>query len=892
VEADHTAEPPEIAARQRTERELQLLITLMREVPAAPDLLSAVGIALKRICESTGWALGEVWLPNASRSALERHHAWHEPSAELDRFSELSQSVMLGPGVGVGLGGRVWLGRQPVWVKDFSASSSPRAQIALSAGLKSALGVPIVADDEVLCVMLFFMREAREEDSHLVELASAVANQLGSSVKQKSAEQALRHARDNLESSVQQRLGELAQANRALQAEAGGRRRIEEELHTRASQQAAVAQIGQLALAGKNVLALMQEACAVVARTLAVEFCKVLELLPDQERLQLTAGVGWKDGLVGQATIAAGFDSQAGYTLLSGVPVVVADLRNETRFTGPPLLRDHEILSGMSVVIPGGSGPFGVLGAHTKRLRSFSLEDVHFLEAVANVIGEALVRHASEQTLRDSELRLRHALEFNQAIMANMAEGLYTVDERGLVTYMNPAAERLFGWSSGELIGRKMHDVTHYKHLDGRPFPAAECAGLQVLQNGATLENHEDVFIRKDGTFFDVLYSSSPIRSHGSIVGLSVVFRDVTAEKEAEKEIQRAATWLQSLIETTQDAVLSIDRGGRVVLFNPAAEQIFGYTQEEIVGQKVNVLMAEPYQSEHDSYIERYERTGVPHAIGRIRTVTAKRKSGELFAIELSVTKVSEDEDVQYAAFIRDISEKTRLQGQLVENERLAAIGTTAAKIGHELGNPLNGMSLTIQLLESRLSRESGGPAIDVSTTIKRLKNEIARLNHLTDEFRTISRRERYDFKPTQLSTLVEDVINVVAPLLDQQRIEVRASVAPDLPKLNLDSDKIKQALLNLIKNAIESMPDGGRLIVDARAGPSSVSLEITDTGMGISPDVDAFEPFMTTKKDGTGLGLVIVRQIILAHAGNISYRSGGFGDGTTFQIELPLNSH
>src|SRR5262249_574479 len=112
---------------------------------------------------------------------------------------------------------------------------------------------------------------------------------------------------------------------------------------------------------------------------------------------------------------------------------------------------------------------------------------------------------------KHAEARLQRAMEFDEAIMTNMGEGLYTVDTDGLVTMMNPAAEELFCWSFEELRGKKMHDVTHYKHSDGSPFPAHECPGLQVLRKGKSLVNREDVFIRKDGTFFDVTYTSSPI---------------------------------------------------------------------------------------------------------------------------------------------------------------------------------------------------------------------------------------------------------------------------------------------------------------------------------------------------------------------------------------------
>jgi two-component system sensor kinase FixL len=372
-------------------------------------------------------------------------------------------------------------------------------------------------------------------------------------------------------------------------------------------------------------------------------------------------------------------------------------------------------------------------------------------------------------------------------------------------------------------------------------------------------------------------------------VGLVVVFRDVSVRRRVEQDLARSASWLRNLIATTQDAVLSIDRRGCVVLFNPAAERIFGYTAAEIVGRKVNNLMAEPYASEHDGYISRYERTGEARAIGRIRTVTAKRRNGELFPIELSVTEIEVDQEGHYAAFIRDISEKAKLQEQLVERERLATIGTTAAKIGHELANPLNGMFLSIQLLEQRLGRQLSPPDSQVTVTVQRLKNEITRLNQLAGQFRTIARRERYDFQPTELAGLIDEVIRIQRPHFAQLNIEIEQVTPTDLPAVAVDGDKIKQALLNLLKNAVEAMPGGGKINIEACATENSVLIDITDTGTGIPLDIDAFEPFVTSKKEGTGIGLVIVRQIVTAHGGNISYHTRP-GEGTTFHFELPRN--
>src|SRR5688500_18890963 len=122
--------------------------------------------------------------------------------------------------------------------------------------------------------------------------------------------------------------------------------------------------------------------------------------------------------------------------------------------------------------------------------------------------------------------------------MSSMGEGLFTVDTEGRVTFMNPAAQRIFGWTLDEILGRRMHDVTHHSRPDGTPFPREECEGLQLLRAGKIVSEYQDVFIRKDGTFFDVVYSSSPLRSEGEISGLVVVFRDVTERNRAEQEIR------------------------------------------------------------------------------------------------------------------------------------------------------------------------------------------------------------------------------------------------------------------------------------------------------------------------------------------------------------------
>ncbi len=527
--------------------------------------------------------------------------------------------------------------------------------------------------------------------------------------------------------------------------------RAETEIRARAHQQAVVADLGQHALAGAELSVLMNEAVALVAQTLGVQYCKVLELLPDDNALLLRAGVGWQEGLVGQATVGASTDLQTGYTLLSSEPVIVEDLRTETRFNGPPLLNDHGVVSGMSVIILGQERPFGVLGAYTTKRRTFTKDDIHFLQAVANVLAMAIERRRAEEVLR------------------------------------------------------------------------------------------------------------------------------------------RSGAWRQSLIDTTQDAVISIDHQGRIVLFNSAAERIFGYTQAEVQGQQVNLLMPEPYASEHEGYIARYEQTGEPHALGRIRTVAAQRKNGEVFPIELSLTEVTVDEEVRYAALIRDISEKVRLQEQLIERERLAAIGTTAAKLAHEIGNPLNAMYMTTQLLERRLTKQLGNLDDKISSTIRNLMDEIVRLNQLLQEYRSLSRRQQPSLQPTDLVTLVVEALTAETPHYTACGIRVEHAFPADLPPVMADSEKLKQVVLNLCKNAVEAMPHGGTLTVRAYNSGEQVSLEVRDTGVGIPAGADVFAPFTTTKPQGTGLGLAIVQQIMAAHKGTVTYTSE-LDQGTTFTLVLPIS--
>ena len=865
--------------KQRFE-ESDLLLRLYRALIENPDLSSGLRAVLKIVCQFTGWVVGTAWLPSVDETKIGLCSSWHADDPKLEDFIGVCRQRQLAPDVGIT--GRVWHRQRHEWTRDLAAEPVerfPLAPAAKIADLKAAFAVPMTHNEHVDGVLVFHAREAKDEDGRLTQVISTIATQLGFALQHKRLEEELlkqqtlaRRSHENLEEQVEHRTTELSSANETLQSEIAVRQQMEVRIHERVRQQEAVVDLGRQALGAADLSAVMRSVTELVAKTLSVEFCKVLELLPGNDVLLLRAGVGWREGLVGRTTVSAGTNSQAGYTLLCKEPVIVEDLRTETRFTGPPLLRDHAVVSGMSVIIGPGDHPYGILGAHSAKARAFSQDDVHFLQAIANVLSQVIEHSRDLAEIRRNATWLERLIDTTQ-------DAVVSIDRRGCIVLFNAAAERVFGYSTDEIVGRKVTDLmaepyaTEHNGYIGRYERTGEPHAIGRIR---TVEGR-----RKNGETFPLELSVTQVATaENEEVHYAAFIRDIS-------EVRRGQAWLQSLIETTQDAVLSIDRQGRVVLFNPAAERIFGYPRNEVIGQKVNMLMAEPYATEHDEYIARYERTGEARAIGRIRTVSARRKNGEPFPIELSVTEISVDQEVHYAAFIRDISEKTKLQNQLMESERFAAIGSTAARIGHELANPLNGMSLTIQLLEQRLNRLGDNAGTQLTPTVKRLKDEISRLQKLVGEFAIISRKEKYVFRPVNLTQLIEDIVDVQAPHLAQGGIELKMSLARDLPLVSIDSDKMKQALLNLVKNAAEAMPQGGRISIDAFTANDSVILEITDTGEGIPLDIDAFEPFVTTKKEGTGVGLVIVRQILIAHDGKISYRSKP-GEGTTFRLELP----
>ncbi len=337
-----------------------------------------------------------------------------------------------------------------------------------------------------------------------------IFNDMLAEIEQRDA--ALQDSHNTLEQQVRERTATLAQRER---------------------QQAAVAGLGQQALRGEDLTQLCVRAAELVAETLEVEYAKVLELPPDGEALLLRAGFGWKEGLVGQGTVGADRDSQAGYTLLANEPVIVEDLRGEARFTGPPLLLEHDMINGMSVVIMGKDRPYGVLGAQTTQRRKFSRDDMHFLQAVANVLSEAIQRRSAEEGLS----KLSVAVEQSPA-------SVMITDTQGTIEYVNPRFCEVTGYTAEEAIGQNARILKGGKKPDASYKELWDTILAGKVWTGA-FENR-----KKNGELYWEEASICPIRdAGGAIRHFLAVKQDITERKEAERALQEAHDKLEQRVE-------------------------------------------------------------------------------------------------------------------------------------------------------------------------------------------------------------------------------------------------------------------------------------------------------------------------------------------------------
>jgi two-component system sensor kinase FixL len=370
------------------------------------------------------------------------------------------------------------------------------------------------------------------------------------------------------------------------------------------------------------------------------------------------------------------------------------------------------------------------------------------------------------------------------------------------------------------------------------------------------------------------------------------------AIRQAVADLQAREAHLQSILDTVPDAMIVIDEHGIMQSFSSAAERQFGWRPEEVVGKNVSLLMPEPYRSQHDEYLARYMNTGERRIIGIGRVVVGERKDGSTFPMELSVGEMVSGQKRFFTGFVRDLTERQAaerrlqdVQGELVHVSRLTALGEMASAMAHELNQPLTAAASFMKGCLVLLKRKPLDEA-RLEDMISQGAEQALRAGQIIRRLRDFVSKGEAERGIESLPQLLEEAGALAMVGARERNVRLRYDIDPGVNLVLADKVQVQQVALNLIRNGIEAMEETARkeILVGARpAGDDMVEVRVSDTGAGIAPEAaeQLFQPFMTTKAHGMGIGLSISRTIIEAHGGRIWVEPNPEG-GTIFRFTLP----
>jgi two-component system sensor kinase FixL len=467
------------------------------------------------------------------------------------------------------------------------------------------------------------------------------------------------------------------------------------------------------------------------------------------------------------------------------------------------------------------------------------------------------------------------------AIVQSAVDGIVLIDARGRIEAFNLGAERLFGYSASEVIGRNV------SMLMPQPYRQEHDAYLERYLTSGVKKiigiGREVRARRKDGSTFPVHLSVGEMLVGGERKFTGIV-HDLTSRVQMEEQLRDSEARWRAIVETAVDGIVVIDERGRIEAFNQAAERLFGYGADEVLGRNVNMLMPSPYHEEHDAYLDRYLTSGVKKIIGIGRAVLGRRKDGTTFPIHLSVGEMTVGGERKFSGIIHDLTSRVQLEEQLREQSALATLGEMAAVLAHEVKNPLAAVRGAIQVIGGRLPPESKEAAV-MTEVIRRVDG----LNDLMKDLLLFARPPQPKPAPVDVVSLLE----MTAGLLNEDAAfkDLRVDISGSVPPVMADASLLGVVFENLLLNSAQAMKGKGIIGASVTSIEGRCEIVIIDSGPGISPEVreKMFTPFFTTKSKGTGLGLPTTKRFVEAHGGTITVECPA-GGGTTITVRLPLS--
>jgi len=531
------------------------------------------------------------------------------------------------------------------------------------------------------------------------------------------------------------------------------------------------------------------------------------------------------------------------------------------------------------------------LAAATKQLQAGDLtvrvdetwakDEFHTLYAAINAfaINQKHATFQLEQEVDSQTLRL-------SAVIDNIIDGIITIGERGRIESFNPAARRMFGYSNAEVVGQNvkmlMPEPYHSEH-DGYLDHHIKTGEKKVIGIGREVTGQ-----RKDGTTFpmELAVSEVVIDNVRHFVGIT---RDITERSVFEQQIVDEKKQLSAVIDNVVDGIITIGERGTIESFNPAARNIFGYSNDEVIGQNVKLLMPEPYHSEHDGYLDHHIRTGEKKVIGIGREVTGQRKDGTTFPMELAVSEVIIDNVRHFVGITRDITE--RKHTEQMQKEFISTVS-------HELRTPLTSIRGSLGLILGGVTGELPEKAHALLTIAN---NNSERLIHLINDILDIEKisagKMEFDYCVINLIPVIQQTVESNKGYGDELQVTFKLHVGSDAEVMvNIDEKRIAQVMSNLLSNAAKYSPTHEQVDISIEVIEEMVRISVHDHGKGIPEAFRSkiFGKFSqadssdTREKGGTGLGLNITKAIVMEHGGNIDFESRE-GKGTSFYVDLPL---
>ena len=636
-------------------------------------------------------------------------------------------------------------------------------------------------------------------------------------------------------------------------------RKNREAVQRHQEMQSLLADLMLRALKTKSLEDLFQLACNQLVSVLGMEYAKVLQLSRKRDRFHLIAGCGWQPGFVGTATVLTDHSTQAGYTLQTDLPVIVENVREETRFSAPPLLVDHQVVSGISVVIYDQSNHFGILGVHSRSTGTFSEMEVNFVQSVANLLGTAVERHRAQE-------ELNRFFDLSQELSCILSP-------EGEFIRQNPAWNRSLGYSAEELKTLRLHELCDPSHRE--KFQQA----FHQLREGTPLQQFRAPFRGADQTNRWLEWNATFDTKNEWV---HAVARDVTADLIAAEQLQQERDFARQLIDTARALIVLLDQSGLVVRWNRFAEELTGKAIEEIQGQPFHWLALE--ESTRDDIF----RSIAECIQGGSSELTLESQIASARGAARSVAwwgQTVHHEGEEYLLLIgHDLTELKATQARLLQSERLSAIGEMVTGLAHESRNSLQRAQACLEMLALDLEEEP-----EFGDLIRQIQRALSDLHRLYEEVRGYAAPLRLELHPVALSQLCETVWEELAASHHEKNLQFHLHVDAQL-KPRLDGPRFGQVLRNIFDNAIIACPEGGEVFVEAEVQEELLHLRIRDTGPGLSLEVreQIFEPFYTTRTRGTGLGMAIAQRIVEGHHGSIQTTS--HSPGAEILITLPLD--